>query len=429
MREFLKMSALPIIDEEIVETPLVMPGTPASGVKDNIPEVSRLSKGKRHFRVFPAKAGFDILPTIERACDYCIEPNVFFSPRFCVPAMPRLDERQVRLMVLQDSDDQSSETRFLMPFTVEKPGFAIGPDLVRAWANPYGPLGTPIVERREAMQVIEDIFGTLSLPTVALPKIIAFPDVMVNSPVVSLLRSVALANGLPVASTRPVKRPVLNATVDADVFFKENMGSHHRRDFGRLWRKLEAQGDFAFEIARNPTDIRRGMEEFLLLENAGWKGKQRTSLASDRLRAAFAREAVNSLAEVDKCRIYMLKLDNRVIASLIVFVENGTAWTWKIAYDETMRAFSPGKLLMVRTTETLLDDPNVTFADSCASEDHPMMSHLWRDEAEMVTLVIGVDPDKDREVRQAASQMDLYSSTKKTAKNVGARLKHILRRR
>ncbi|WP_018690281.1 GNAT family N-acetyltransferase [Ahrensia kielensis] len=423
------MSALPIIDEEIAETPLVMPGTPASQITGNIPEVSRLSKGSRHFRVFPAKAGFDLLPAIERAGDYCIEPNVFFSPRFCVPAMPRLDERQVRLLVLQDSDDRSSETRFLMPFTVEKPGFAIGPDLIRAWANPYGPLGTPIVERREAMQIIEDLFGTLSLPTVPLPKIIAFPDVMLNSPVVSLLRSVALSNGLPLATTRSVKRPVLDATADADVYFKESMGSHHRRDFGRLWRKMEGEGDFVFEIARNPTEIRQGMEEFLLLENAGWKGKQRTSLASDRLRAAFAREAVNSLAEVDKCRIYMLKLDNRVIASLIVFIESGSAWTWKIAYDETMRAFSPGKLLMVRTTEALLDDPNITFADSCASEDHPMMSHLWQDNAEMATLVIGVDPSKEREVRQAAAQMDLYSSTKKTAKNVSARLKHMLGKR
>lgn len=423
------MSALPIIDEEIVETGLVMPGTPASGMKDNIPEVSRLSKGQRHFRVFPAKAGFEILPTIDRAGDYCIEPNVFFSPRFCVPAMPRLDDRQVRLMVLQDSDKQTSETRFLMPFTVEKPGFAIGPDLIRAWANPYGPQGTPIVERREAMQVIEDLFGTLTLPTIPLPKIIAFPDVMVNSPVVSLLRSVALSNGLPVSTTRAVKRPVLQATEDADVYLKQSMGSHHRRDFGRLWRKMEAQGDFAFEIARNPNEVRQAMEEFLLLENAGWKGKQRSSLASDRLRAAFAREAVNSLAEVDKCRIYMLKLDNRVIASLIVFVESSNAWTWKIAYDETMRSLSPGKLLMVRVTETLLDDPNIAFADSCASEDHPMMSHLWRDDAEMVTLVIGVDPSKDREVRQAAAQIDLYSSTKKTAKNVGARLKHLLGKR
>ncbi|MDZ7824543.1 MAG: GNAT family N-acetyltransferase [Ahrensia sp.] len=259
--------------------------------------MSRLSSGNRRFRVFAANAGFEILPTIERVADYCVEPNIFFSPRFCVPAMPRLDERQVRLMVLQDDDDAQSETRFLMPFTVEKPGFAVGPDLVRAWANPYGPLGAPLVERREAAQVIEDLFATIAMPSIALPKIIAFPNVIMNSSIVSLIRSVALSNGLPMAMTKPEERIVLDATKDADVYFKEGVGSHHRRDFGRQWRKLETQGELVYDIARSEKDVREAAEEFLLLENQGWKGRQRSSLAADRYRAAFAREAINGLAQ------------------------------------------------------------------------------------------------------------------------------------
>lgn len=421
------MVAVPLIDEHIVEQEtLVMPGTPASALSEERSEFSRLSSGDRRFRVFPAHAGFEILPSIERVVDFAVEPNIFFSPRFCAPAMPRLDERQVRLMLLQDNEDTQSETRFLMPFTVEKPGFAIGPDLVRGWANPYGPLGTPLLERREAAQVIEDLFATIAMPNIKLPKIIAFPDVFEDSAVVSIIRSVALANGLPMASTRAQSRPVLDATKDADEYFKEGLGAHHRRDMGRLWRKLEGQGNAAFNIARNTDDIRIAMEEFLLLENAGWKGQKRTSLASDRYRAAFAREAVNSLAEVDKCRIYTITLDAKTIASLIVFVENGKAWTWKTAYDESYASVSPGKLLMARVTETLMDDPNIDAADSCAEEGHSMMAHLWQERRNMVTLVVGLDAAMDREVRQAASQMDLYTSTKRTAKNVRTRLQGLI---
>ena len=423
------MSAPPLIDEQVAEQEqLIMPSALANKVPADRPEFSRLSKGDRRFRVFSAQAGFEILPTIDRVADFCVEPNIFFAPRFCVPAMPRLDERQVRLMVLQDNDDQHSETRFLMPFTVEKPGFAIGPDIVRAWSSPYGPFGMPLVERREASQVVEDLLSTIAMPGINLPKIIAFPDVMTDSPVISLIRAIALSNGLPMATTKPVERPVLNATKDADQYFKEGVGGHHRRDVGRLWRKLEQQGALRYDIARSVEDIRMQMEEFLLLENAGWKGRQRSSLAADRYSAAFAREAINSLAEVDKCRIHTISLDDKVIASLVVFVDGGNAWTWKTTFDEQYRSYSPGKQLMVRATESLLDDPNIVFADSCAAAGHSMMGHLWQERREMATLVVGLDISKDREVRQVAAQMDLYSSTKETAKKVQTRLKTLIKK-
>lgn len=181
------MSALPLIDEQVAEQEqLIMPSALSAKLQADRPEFSRLSKGDRRFRVFSAQAGFEILPTIDRVADFCVEPNIFFAPRFCVPAMPRLDERQVRLMVLQDNDDRHSETRFLMPFTVEKPGFAVGPDIVRAWSGPYGPFGMPLIERREASQVVEDLLSTIAMPGINLPKIIAFPDVMTAKHLVAL---------------------------------------------------------------------------------------------------------------------------------------------------------------------------------------------------------------------------------------------------
>ena len=419
------MSAIPLIEEDVVAGPfLAMPGEPFSGP---IQPESRLTTGNRKFVVYPADAGFEIIDDIDGVSEFALEPNIFFSPRFCVPAMPRLDEREVRLMLLQDRDERSC-TRFLMPFTVEKPGFRIGPDLIRCWSNPYGPYGAPLVERRETAQIIDDLFQTLALPSVRLPKVMALSDVFADSPVVSLFRSVALANGLPMATTHPVERPWLDATGDPDLYFETAISGHHRRNYNRLWRRLAAIGDLQFTIARSQKDVRLAVEEFLLLENAGWKGRQRTSLASDRYRAAFAREAVNRLAERDRCRVHMLTLDGRVIASLIVFVEAGRAWTWKTAFDEELSAFSPGTLLMMRATEALLEDPNIDQADSCAAPDHPVMTRLWPARRNMVTLVIGLEPGRDRDVRQAASQIDLYQSTRKTARNVRDRLSSLLKR-
>ncbi|MEO0919922.1 MAG: GNAT family N-acetyltransferase, partial [Pseudomonadota bacterium] len=390
---------------------------------------------KRKLVVFPSEAGFDVLPDVDQITDYALEPNIFFSPRFVIPGLSRLDDRDVRLLFLHDqADDSLNEKRLgnvcmMMPFTVEKPGFQIGPDIVRAWSNPYGPYGLPLVERRGAEKIIDDLFATLGQPDVQLPKIVVFPNIFMDSPLASLIRATALSAGLPMATSKSKGRPWLDATVDADVYLRNAISSHHRRNLGRLWRKLEKLGSLEYDVARAPEQVRVQMEEFLLLENAGWKGRKRTSLAADRYRAAFAREAVNLLAERDRSRIFTLKLDGRVIASLIVFVEGGRAWTWKTTYDETLRELSPGLQLMTRVTETLLDDPNVTSADSCAVPDHPVMSRLWTQSRAVTTLVVGTQQAKDRDVRQVASQIDFYRSTKETAKSVADKVRSIFDRK
>lgn len=421
------MVGLPVIEEVIAKDGAVgLAGIAQDGAGPTPATMSRLSVGERRFLVYPPAAGFDILPDIEHVSDYAVEPNVFFTPHFSIPALSRLDEKHVRLMMLQDGDRESPKTRFLMPFTVEKPGFAMGPSILRAWVNPYGPFGVPIVERREAHEIVEDLYSTLALPQIDLPKILVLPDVPTDSPVVSLLRSVAIGNGLPVASTEPVDRAVLDATLDSELYFHDALSGHHRRNYNRLWRQLGERGDLQYHIARSPDEVRIGLEEFLLLENKGWKGEKRTSLSSDRFRGAFAREAVNNLAARDKCRIHSLMLDGEVIASLIVFIDANKAWTWKTAYDEDLSAFSPGVLLMMRVTETLMDDPNVLSADSCAMPDHPVMSRLWTQNRSMTTLVIGMDPALDRDVRKVASQLDLYSSTRNFAKTMRRRLKSMM---
>ncbi|MEL6435501.1 MAG: GNAT family N-acetyltransferase [Pseudomonadota bacterium] len=430
------MAVVPVIEEQVLVPSVADLGANAPPLAfDGQPREPRSTSAHRKLAVFPSEAGFDILGDVDQIADYAVEPNIFFSPRFCISGLSRLDDRAVRLMLLHDQGPdipagrRVGHVRFMMPFTVEKPGFAIGPDIIRGWSNPFGPYGLPLIERRDTAQIIDDLYSTLSQPTVALPKIMVLPDLFMDSPAASILRSVALAAGLPIATVRPAPRPWLNATVDTDAFMGDMFSAHHRRNYRREWRKLEAMGTLEFGIARSAEDVRRETEEFLLMENAGWKGRERTSLAADRYRAAFAREAVNLLAARDRARVYTLKLDGRVIASLIVFVEGGRAWTWKVTHDEALSQHSPGMQLMIRATETFLDDPNIISADSCADPGHPMMSRIWSQTRPLTTLIIGLHGGLDREVRQVAKQIDLYQTTRETAKNLADKVRSILNRK
>lgn len=392
-------------------------------------ELVESSRPSRRLAIYPASAGFDLVEELDYLCTRTIEPNIFFNPRFLAPAMPRLDDREVRLAVIRDGDEYKSRLRLLVPFSVERAPVPLAIPIMRTWSNPFAPLGTPLVDRDDPEGVIEDFFAMLSRPHLKLPKVFVLPEILLGGALATMLRSVAETRGLPLVVTSQVERPWLESALDGDDYLKASLSSHHFREFRRLKRRLQGLGELVHHVARRPVDIRPAVEAYLSLEASGWKGRAGTAMATDRYQAAFAREAVDRLAEQDYCRIHSLTLDGKLIASLIVFVEAGIAYTWKTAYDEAYAAYSPGTLLMIEVTRQHLEDPNIDATDSCAIPDHPVMSRLWSGRKQMGTLIIGMTPGADRLTRQAASQLHLYRETRNMARLIRNRVKGLLRRR
>ncbi|RWP25254.1 GNAT family N-acetyltransferase [Mesorhizobium sp.] len=426
------MAAIPLLEETS--------GGPAGALVSGLAGLAReadpahielLANGRpqRKLAIYAASAGFDLVEELDYLCARTIEPNVFFNPRFLAPAMPRLEDREVRLAVIRDGDEYRNRLRLLVPFSVERPATPLGVRVMRTWSSPFGPIGTPLVDSDDPVGVIEDFFAMLSRPHLKLPKVFVLPDIRLDGPVASLLATVAETGGLTLVTTGKAERPMLESELDGDEYLKASLRSHHYREFRRLKRRLADLGRLEHQVARGPENIRHAIERFLTLEAAGWKGRERTAMAIDRYRAAFAREAVHRLAERDLCRIHSLTLDDRTIACLVVFVEAGVAYTWKTAYDETLAAYSPGTLLMIEVTRQHLDDPNIMMTDSCAVPDHPVMSRLWTERRPIGTLVLGLTPDADRLARQAASQIHLYRETRNIARLLRNRVKSLLGRR
>ncbi|MBV2141898.1 GNAT family N-acetyltransferase [Falsochrobactrum sp. TDYN1] len=409
-----------------------------SELSDNLTSVDAVKRLEEslHSRDIPRKlaiygpsAGFELRDELDHLSNRTIEPNIFFNARFLAPAMPRLEDREVRVMVMRDENETRSRLRFVMPYTVERPGLPLSTPVIRAWATPFGPQGTPLIDHDDPVGVLEDLFDILSRDHIKMPEILVLPEMRTNGAAAKLIRSVAVGRQLPIVSIEKKERPFLESNLDGETYIKQAIGSHHRREYSRLWRRLSEQGKLAHHVARSPDDVRYAFEHFLALEASGWKGRRGTAMAVDRFRAAFAREAVNNLAERDCVRIHTLQLDGRVVAILIVFTVSGEAWTWKTAYDETLRAFSPGMLLMIEVVKNHLEDSNIARTDSCAVPDHPIMSRLFRERETIETLVIGLNPGADRHVRQAASQIHLYQRTRNLTRIIRNRIRNFTERK
>jgi len=426
------MAAIPLIEEmnSSAAGAMIAGFAGLSAEPATLARLETLGAGRqaRSLAVYPASAGFDLVDELDYLSARTIEPNIFFNPRFLAPAMPRLEDREVRLAVIRDSEANRYRLRMLLPFSIERPPIPMAVPVLRAWSSPFGPVGTPLIDCDDPFAVVEDFLDMVARPHLKMPNVMILPDMRLDGQVAALLRAVALQRNLFFTETNQVTRAFLQSDLDGDAYLKQSLKSHHVREFRRLKRRLGELGKLEYSVARQPDDVRIGVEAFLSLEAGGWKGRERTAMVVDRFRAAFAREAAFGLAERDMCRVHTLTLDGRIIACLIVFIENGCAYTWKTAFDETYSAFSPGTLLMIETTHTHLDDPNIQMTDSCAIPDHPVMDRLWSERRPMGTLVIGLKPDADRAARQAAAQLNLYTGTRNMAKTVRDRLRTLLKR-
>jgi hypothetical protein len=376
----------------------------------------------REFCIYPAQLGYDLQEELDFLSNRVMEPNIFFTGKLLAPAMPRVDERSVRFALMRDENGARSRMRFLMPFTVEKPGFSVGPSILRAWANPFGPLGTPLVDAEGAAETIDNLLDALSQPELRLPQVLVLPQLRLDGAFVRMIKAIALSRNLPLATAEPHRRMMLESKVDASLYLRHTLPSAHLQELKKHWQNLETIGALTYDVARQPQDIRLRTEEFLALEASGSKGRKRSALVSDRYRAAFAREAITNLAEIDAVRIHTLNLDGAAIASAVVFITMGEAYVWKLVSSETHARHLIDRLLMQRLTEWHLDDANILRTDSCGVEEDRDLDGFWSETSEMGALVIGLSQNSDRDVRQVAGQVHMYRNTRNLAKVLRERI-------
>jgi hypothetical protein len=110
-----------------------------------------------------------------------------------------------------------------------------------------------------------------------LPGVLVLPDMRLDGPVAGLLRAVAMGRNLSVAETDQANGVRFSkATLDADAYLARSVSRHHRREMRRQWRRLSEHGELSYMVARQPEEIRYHLEEFLTLEDSGWKGRRRS---------------------------------------------------------------------------------------------------------------------------------------------------------
>lgn len=330
-----------------------------------------------------------IVPQWKALAARTLEPNIFYEPAFALPATKVFGRHAGAVLVW--SDDTQRHLVGLFPACVEHHRYGIPLPLLVGWTHPYAPFGVPLVDAIEAEAVVSAWLDFIAQAR-ALPHIMLLPYLRQDGPFSAVLYAAVATHRGRAATYDLHARAMLAPATDRNNYVDGALAPKKRRELRRQAKHLSAHAPLAFIYANDPPAVAAGLNEFLRLESTGWKGRVGTAAANDPATRAFLVSAVEGLASSKQTGIARLMLGENTIVVGIVLRSGSSAWFWKIAYDEAFAAASPGVQLTLGLTEHLLADATFVQADSCATADHPMMDHLWRERLSVGDLLITPSP-------------------------------------
>lgn len=315
--------------------------------------------------------------------DAAPEANAFLEPAV-VDAAQRADP-SVPIIVLL-AWDVGSEDCLVGVWAFARRGGPFG--RLRAPAFPLATLATPVIREGWSQSVLAAWFAHLDSDR-TLPKLIELNPMDIGGPVgIALERLVATQRCARHFVARH-RRPILASDLDPEVYLRQAVSGSRRSKLRQLRAKLGRKGELN-RIVHEGAAVPAAAEQFLELEARGWKGRRGSAIGADPVEAAFVLGALAALAARGRAAISALTLDDRPVSMCILLRSGGTAFTWKIAYDETVGSCSPGYQLALADTAMLLSDPAVARTDSCAAAERGIMSELWMERAESADMFLSV---------------------------------------
>ncbi len=318
--------------------------------------------------------------------DHALEPNIFNEPAFALAAAQHFPEaRRPLFLIVRDRDHaDGSPGRLLCVWPLENRTSALTPQFVRGWCSSHAVVGAPVIDRRCAAEVADAVLDAIAR-RFGPRSLLLTPHLLRSGPTYGLLVSRALATGRVWGTLSAHARAVLRSGMPGQSVARP-------KNMTRMLRRLEAAGAVTYRSATTPDELRAATEEFLALEESGWKGRRATALLSQVESVTFARSMLRQLAHGGHCRIDSLEVDGRPVAMSVILKSRGRAYYWKIAFDESLASASPGLLLSLDVTRRQTEDPQIALTDSCAMPGSPMIERIWQERQEMVDLAVAVKP-------------------------------------
>lgn len=321
----------------------------------------------------------------DRLAETAAEPNPFFESWCLLPALKALDSKgKVRLLRYE----LEGKLLGLMPVQHESGYYRYPLPHWRNWVHANAFLGSPLVAAGheapfwQALLAWADERSTSQL----FLHLTGFP---MDGALFHALRKVATAQTRPAAVVEHHERAMLCSSLSPDAYFEHALTGKRRSELRRREKRLSELGYLDFQRFTGAEHIETWIDEFLKLENTGWKGAASSALTCTEATEALFREAMYGAAERGKLERLALRLDGKAIAFVSSFVTPPGVFGYKTAYDENFARYSPGVILQRKFLD-VLDREDIAWCDSCSAPNQQMIDHFWRERRVIARINVGI---------------------------------------
>jgi CelD/BcsL family acetyltransferase involved in cellulose biosynthesis len=335
------------------------------------------------------------------------EPNVFAQPWCLRPGLAAFADGATRLAIVED---ERGGLVGVVPVTVAHRFGRLPLRHGCLWNHPNSFIAPVTLADGMAQPLWHALLTTLAADGQYGPLLCA-DQLVADSAAATGLTAAAQALGSGMAVEHGTRRALLNlprpASVEAarawaEQFWDGNVRAKKRKELRRLWARLAELGSVTTTALTPAEDPLPWIERFLALEARGWKGGEGSALGSAPATTAFFRDIITTAHARQQLDMLCLSLDGQPIAMLITLTAGTAGFSFKTAYDEDYARFSPGVLIQRHSLDAHTAR-GLSWVDSCAAEDHPMIDSLWPDRRALVSLSVAL-PGRGNALRYAAVQ-------------------------
>src|SRR5579872_5814371 len=181
-----------------------------------------------------------------------LEPNVFYAPAFAGAAAPVFGRGAGAALVWSGSGPRKLLGYF--PARIETRRYGVKLPVMVGWTHPYGPLGTPLVEREAAEPVIAAWLAHLARDP-ALPGLVLLPLLPESGPFARALGAILQRAQMPCADFGRSRRAMLAATAERSDYVERALGPRKHKELRRIGRRLSDLGAVLFTAATAPDAV------------------------------------------------------------------------------------------------------------------------------------------------------------------------------
>lgn len=289
----------------------------------------------------------DHLAAWRELAEAATDSNVYLTPEFLIPNLELVqDEPYVVAFLYRTSSTRSRHLVAVVPFGQK------GPE----WKRPFRHLApltnrylwdpSPLLHPEGRGDTLSALFSQLGN---ALHPWSSVELVLTHEPNLGETKNALITRGI--GSTTILRKPLSQEE------YRRRRDKSSLRSERRRRRQLSELG--SVEVSVEDELSGSLLEDFLLLESSGWKGREGTAMRSRTEDVLFLRTVTSAMQREGRVMLVTLRLDDTLIGASLMLRLGTSLRAFKLCYDERLRRYSPGLLTAAASIDCFLEDESL----------------------------------------------------------------------